>query len=350
VKEDLSLGLNPYSWNNVANVIWLESPAGVGFSYSNTSSDYNTNDEKTAQDSYTFLLSFFTQFPQFKNHDFFIAGESFAGHYVPQLAQKVLQGNQQGKPFINLKGTMSGNPSTNGFLDSNEYIPFLANHALVSVGDYAEAQRVCKGDYVHNVSVACDQIKNDIFERISTRINPYNIYAKCEGQGPPSPGYCYTHDIVFGRKFTSQTVIPCINVTLVRNYLNRPDVRKAIFVSPKVTSWDVCSQIINYSFDSDNMIPIYDQLVKQYRVLFYSGDVDSCVNYLGTEKAARMIKAEGTKGIWSAWFIDNQVAGYKIQLGTNLHYITIKNAGHMVPLYQPAAALTFVDQFIHNKL
>lgn len=34
-----SLQANPYSWNNLTNVIWLESPAFVGFSYSNTSAD-----------------------------------------------------------------------------------------------------------------------------------------------------------------------------------------------------------------------------------------------------------------------------------------------------------------------
>jgi hypothetical protein len=63
---------------------------------------------------------------------------------------------------------------------------------------------------------------------------------------------------------------------------------EAIYVSPKVTTWDVCSQIIQYSIVSDNMIPIYDLLVKHFRVLFYSGDVDTCVNYMGTERSARV--------------------------------------------------------------
>ena len=90
----------------MANVIFLESPAGVGFSYSNTSSDYSkSGDKRTAEDSYTFLVNWLERFPQYKTRDFFITGESYAGHYVPQLAHRILlKNNNTNQTVINLKG------------------------------------------------------------------------------------------------------------------------------------------------------------------------------------------------------------------------------------------------------
>jgi carboxypeptidase C (cathepsin A) len=41
--RDLTLTFNPYTWTKKASMIFLEAPAGVGFSYSNQQSDYNTN-------------------------------------------------------------------------------------------------------------------------------------------------------------------------------------------------------------------------------------------------------------------------------------------------------------------
>lgn len=90
----------------VANVLFLESPAGVGFSYSNTTSDYDrAGDKFTAKDAYVFLINWLERFPQYKTRDFYITGESYAGHYVPQLAYTILLNNKSfGKTIINLKG------------------------------------------------------------------------------------------------------------------------------------------------------------------------------------------------------------------------------------------------------
>lgn len=57
-------------------MLYLEAPAGVGFSYSNVASDYNTGDDQTAADNYAALQLFFKKYPQYLQHDFYVAGES----------------------------------------------------------------------------------------------------------------------------------------------------------------------------------------------------------------------------------------------------------------------------------
>ena len=108
VKSDgKTLYRNPYAWNNAANVLFLESPAGVGFSYSNTTADYSrSGDNKTAEDALLFLLNWMDRFPEYKGRDFYLAGESYAGHYVPQLAHAIVRHAAKASSPINLKGIM----------------------------------------------------------------------------------------------------------------------------------------------------------------------------------------------------------------------------------------------------
>ena len=77
-----------YRWNQVANVVFLEAPAGVGFSYADTPDGIKHNDTSTAEDNLAAMEDFFQNFPEFKNNDFFISGESYAGAYVPMLAMQ----------------------------------------------------------------------------------------------------------------------------------------------------------------------------------------------------------------------------------------------------------------------
>lgn len=90
----------------VANMLFLESPAGVGFSYSNTTSDYDhAGDKNTADDAYIFIVNWLERFPQYKTRDFYITGESYAGHYVPQLAFNIVFNNKKtNQTIVNIKG------------------------------------------------------------------------------------------------------------------------------------------------------------------------------------------------------------------------------------------------------
>ncbi|PKI62994.1 hypothetical protein CRG98_016633 [Punica granatum] len=88
-----------------ANVLFLESPVGIGFSYSNTWTNYTANEDgKTATLNYKFLMNWLNRFPEYRGQDFYIAGESYAGHYVPQLAHHILARNR-GRPTITASST-----------------------------------------------------------------------------------------------------------------------------------------------------------------------------------------------------------------------------------------------------
>ena len=76
------------SWSKLANTLYIEAPVGVGFSYSTAgATDYNCTDDSTADDNLAALHSFYEKFPQFVKNDLFITGESYAGVYVPTLAE-----------------------------------------------------------------------------------------------------------------------------------------------------------------------------------------------------------------------------------------------------------------------
>ncbi|XP_076918484.1 serine carboxypeptidase 1-like [Bidens hawaiensis] len=179
---------NDYAWNNVANVLFLESPVGVGFSYSNRSSDYMTGDKHTAKDSYTFLLNWLHRFPQYKTHDFFITGESYAGHYVPQLASLICSENKKrNQTFINLRAIAIGN----ALIDHNSCVQgrydYFWTHALNSDETHAEINKYC--DYVSgNFSAKCEDYQ---FQGGSEHgnIDVINIYGPSCDVGTQKSGF-----------------------------------------------------------------------------------------------------------------------------------------------------------------
>ena len=90
-------------------MIFIEAPACVGYSYADDIAGCTHDDTTQAVDNYQALLTFFRGFPEYANNSFFITGESYAGIYVPTLAQQVVLGNAAGNPRVNLQGIAVGN-------------------------------------------------------------------------------------------------------------------------------------------------------------------------------------------------------------------------------------------------
>ena len=109
----MNVTLNPFSFNQAANILFIEQPAGVGFSYPLNG---KSNDAEAANDTDTALRAFVDMHPELKGRPFFVMGESYGGHYVPNTAKAVQEGNAALTPAqraageaINLKGFAVGN-------------------------------------------------------------------------------------------------------------------------------------------------------------------------------------------------------------------------------------------------
>lgn len=76
-----------------ANMLYLESPVGTGFSPADSTTTSPMNDTHTSRDNLQALKLFFRRYPQLRDNALYLTGESYVGIYVPYLAEEVLQHN-----------------------------------------------------------------------------------------------------------------------------------------------------------------------------------------------------------------------------------------------------------------
>ncbi|KAK4401623.1 Serine carboxypeptidase II-3 [Sesamum angolense] len=320
-----TLWYNKYAWNNVANIVFLESPAGVGFSYSNRTSDYVTGDKQTAADSYTFLVNWLERFPEYKTRDFFITGESYAGHYVPQLADLILQNNKiTNQTVINLKGIAIGN----AYIDYTDRWAGTYDHfwtsALISDETHQGIIENCNFSSDASVSGICNEYQ-DKADSEAGNIFIYDIYAPLCGSSSTSPS----------------------------PILNTPEVQKALHanVTGLPGPWEDCNYEINGDWQDqpDTVLPVIKRLMASgISVWIYSGDTDGIIPVTTTRYSMPKLGAP-VKTPWYPWYSQGEVGGYAVEY-QNVTFVTIRGAGHFVPSYQPERALAFFSSFLEGKL
>ncbi|KAF8395813.1 hypothetical protein HHK36_019767 [Tetracentron sinense] len=333
---------NKYAWNKAANVLFLESPAGVGFSYSNRTSDYVIGDQKTAADNYLFLVNWLERFPEYKTRDFYIAGESYAGHYVPQLAHNILLHNKMAKKnTINLKGILIGNAVINDETDERGMYDYLWTHALISDETNYIIQKECNlSPNVTKQTAQCNQAANEVNLDIES-IDIYNIYAP----------RCLSTNLTAKPKKTSLTEFDPCSTYYGYAYMNSPDVQKALHANVTKLShdWEPCSDIVGWKDSPTTVIPLLQEFMANgLRVWVFSGDTDGRVPVTSTRYSLNKMRLP-VKTSWYPWFTNKEVGGYTVVYKGDLTFATVRGAGHEVPSYQPARALALVKHFLNGK-
>ena len=175
--------LNNYTWVKEANMIYLESPGNVGFSYIDSTSeeDLYIDDNITAKENFQALLSFFEKFPEMKDKNLYISGESYAGVYVPMLAYYIIEHNRgiQEGDTINLKGILVGNGIADWKYDAtNAMMDFLFTHHLTSYEHRLDYVKYCLNNETYNEE-KCNETFNAVDE-IMDGINYYDYLRECK--------------------------------------------------------------------------------------------------------------------------------------------------------------------------
>ncbi|KAJ8247371.1 hypothetical protein GJAV_G00245630 [Gymnothorax javanicus] len=368
----ITLYQNEFSWNKVANVLYLESPAGVGYSYSDDKK-YETDDDKVAADNYIALQSFFQKFPNFTKNEFYIFGESYGGIYVPTLTLTVATGAAK----INLKGFGVGNGLSSFDLNDQSLVYFGYYHGLFGEQLWTDLNKHCCNNvachFYNSTQPDCVESLSEAFSIIyNSGLNEYALYLDCAGGANSARSYHKTMLNLF-RNYRKQWrknkqlfsggeegdgdlasglrgVPPCLNSTAQINWLNRGDVRKALHIPDTLPPWDICSDEVghHYHVKYSTMKDVYLKLLSLgLRALVYSGDTDMACNFIGSQWFVDQLNQKETTS-YAHWLYDNQVAGFYQTYG-NITFLTVKGAGHMVPQWAPGPALQMFQSFLADS-
>jgi len=271
--DGTTLKVNPNSWNTSANLLFVDQPIGTGFSKGGVHDA--KSETEVAEDMAIMLRGFLEQNPEMAGRDFFITGESYAGHYVPAIAHYL---ENEGKDVnLNLKGIAIGNGLTDPYEQYPQYATFSYENGLISKswedvlkGGFKACQALIyesqqKGGKVLDVAaLAACQIMADtcIGNPLHPKFNVYDIRIPCD-----SPPLCYDFS-------ASDT------------FLNREDVQAVLGVTGR--KWVECDSLVHTALLGDWMTNLMPQVADMLdntdlEVLVYSGDKDWICNWRGGE-------------------------------------------------------------------
>nr|POE55142.1 serine carboxypeptidase-like 40 [Quercus suber] len=235
-----------------------------------------------------------------------------------------------------------GNAVINDETDEQGMVDYFGSHAIISDQDVYQIHKYC--DFSPNAtsqSRECEASYGALEENIID-INVYNIYAPM----------CFSSDVTTRPKKASILEFDPCSTNYMYVYLNRPDVQEALHANvTKLThDWELCGDTIQVWRDSPStIIPLLKEFMSNgIRVWIFSGDIDGRVPVTSTKYSINKMKLP-VKTAWHPWFLNKEVGGYTQVYEGDLTFATVREAGHQVPSYQPARALSLIKHFLEGK-
>ncbi|EUC30149.1 hypothetical protein COCVIDRAFT_21516 [Bipolaris victoriae FI3] len=361
---------NEYGWSKNANIIFVDQPAGVGFSYVDPGVPLPATSFTAAEDMHHFLQLFTSDvFPSLSGRDFHITGESYAGHYVPALGAQIVSQNllYPKRPQVNLKSTFTGNAyvspkdttfgywetlcTTNPGVESPIFNQTRCDIMAANLPRCMELTQICYDHPDPAICIAAEKVCDK---------GVIQYYDGESGEGGRN-----RYDITDGCETKDELCYP--EIPRIQKYLNLPSVRQALNVPKAAGNYSVLSLDITWAFalTGDGVQSTQPQVLYLLEhgidVLFYQGNLDLACNTAGNLQWANTMQWKGQPAFVAqpkrTWKNDGEEVGWfkevktKTASGreTTFAFTTVDRAGHLVPFDKPKEALALVDRWLEKR-
>ncbi|GAB0092611.1 hypothetical protein DMENIID0001_076180 [Sergentomyia squamirostris] len=326
-----------YSWHLDHNIIYIDNPVGAGFSFTDNEQGYSNTQTEVAKNLYEALQQFLDLFPELRNREVFLTGESFGGKYVPALGYYIYLMNADATDYkvINLKGMAIGN----GFSDPINQIDVLG-HYLHATGLIDRNTRVIFEDIQDDIKIDIEAGRNsDALTKLDNlMLHRNSLFANVTG-------FTQLYNYVVPQESIFQPFL---------TFLKDAEIRKAIHVGGLTFTGSEDNEALNHILGVffESVVEWITELLTWYPIMFYTGQLDIEVPYIGTVNFIQKMEYHNQEEYMNAprhiWRVDGEVAGYAKQAGF-LTEVLVRNAGHMVPLDQPKWALDLITHLTYKK-
>jgi len=331
---DTTLITNNYTWTDKYNILIVDNPVGTGFSNTTDVPEcYVRTLFKVAEQFYTGLKVFRQRHPKYFDGPLWLTGESYAATYIPFIAH-----------YFHIANF----PFTGVILGNGNYDP-VPDILTVPVRFFQEGLL----DEHGNAEVT--KIAQECAFKMDPVLNATDMFSTCKKVMDVAcslAGGVFQYDL---RVFTSSWPAD----TWLINYMSREDVKAAIQTTGNTwTSGDEEGPVADAlagEFGTSVMGLLVELLDSNYAVVSYNGIADgSSWNHLGNSQALLNLEWRGQAGYaatkQSPWRLsETNFLGFS-RVHQNLAYVTLQNAGHLVPINQPGNFRLVLDEAISGKI
>ena len=388
VMPNKDIAVNHLSWHNEGYLLFIDQPIGTGYSYVNRDCkfcDYVHNQSAVNSHMYSAMQSLFVIFPFLKEKDVIIAGESYAGHYIPALTDYFgILNNEEGysgrDEKINVVSVAIGNGWSIPKIQYN-FGSYANNIGILSAPESKKLEKqyrycvkqVDKGDY--SAGGACNIIGQVLAASgacpIAKRITDSSHRGSGVTKRQPMNGTCYGPLLNYydTRSYYVNLMSnwPSLAERTVQ-YLNQTEVKKAVHIkmgSKTFSECDGAGQYLMVLYGLGVQPQLINILERGVSVTFYNGQYDFVCNHIGTETMLDQLPWSGRNDFMSAagyvWVlnetstvsspgvVEKVPAGYGRSTSNGLlTFLVVIGGSHMVPMDVPQAASDLIRRIVRK--